>query len=116
MALSIPEYPFWEADHPTQVFGADGSRYLQVTKSEANEICHLLPDEARAADELFSTGALRGSGLGRGLNPALTPQGVRGTIQALLASFAPSHEVKCATVAVALHRWFDQPLDEETPA
>lgn len=108
MATVIPQYPFWEADRPTQVFGAPHDRFLDVSKEEARAICRAIPDEAAAATELFVTGAIVNKTLNRGLDPALTAEGVRATIGALLASFAVSHEIKEATVAVALHRWFDQ--------
>jgi hypothetical protein len=104
--LAVPPYPFWEASDLERVFGAPRERYLDITKDEARQICELLPDETRAVEELFATGAIVKNHLEGALLEGLKPSNVRDTTTALLQSFGVSHEIKEATVAVALHHWF----------
>lgn len=106
--ITIPEYPFFNVDGPERVFGSPIERYLADSKEEARRICKELPAEARAAEYLFSNGHLGGCDAieGRDCVLEVSAEAIRDTTMALLCSFAPPHEVKIATVAVALHRWF----------
>lgn len=107
----VPEYPFWNADRPEQVFGAPADRYLDISKDDARSLLSCLPEEQAMADMLFRQGHLGKEQFGMagrewGLPEGVTAEDVRGTIAALLTSFGPSHEIKIATVAVAINRWF----------
>lgn len=112
---TIPEFPFFQADGPEAVFGAILDRYLKVSKDEARVIMSALREETSMANLLFSQGHLgeEQKGMaGREYAVDATPDQVRASIGALLSSFGPSHEVKIATVAVALHRWFPRVAQE----
>lgn len=106
-SVKIPEFPFFAVDKPEEVFGCPESRYLRVSKSKALDITDSLSVESRMADLLFFQGHLGEEQYGmegRELLEGTTPDGIRASITALLRSWGPSHEVKMATVAVALHR------------
>jgi hypothetical protein len=110
----IPEYPFFHATAPERAFGCERSRYLNVNKDGAREISNILPEESRMADMLFFQGHLGDQQYGmarRSYGVDASPEQVRDTTGALLRSFGVSHEVKIATVAVALHRWFPRDSD-----
>jgi len=115
--MEIPGYPFFNVEKPEAVFGAQQSRYLDVSKDAARAICAALPEETAMADMLFGVGHLGEDQFGmsgREFAVDATPEEVRDTTSALLRSFAPSHEIKIATMAVALHRWF--PLATKDPS
>ncbi len=108
--LNIPEYPYWKASQLEVVWGAEDTRYLPMSKAEAVTIMARLPTETAVADHLFGTGSVPGDLMaGRTsieFDDDVSPQDIWDTLHALLTSFGPSHEVKIATVAVALYRWF----------
>ena len=108
MSETIPEFAFFEATRPEVAFGCNAERYLEISKSEANALLKALPGETRAAEHLFANGHLGGCDAIEGHNCALdaSAEAIRDTTLALLRSFAPPHEIKIATVAVALHHWF----------
>jgi hypothetical protein len=103
-AVAIPEYPFWQADELAAVFGADALKYAALTKQDANAVSRLLRNEERIFSDLFFNG---GSLAQHGLRwkPEIAEQKPHLTLRALMCSFEPSHEVKTATVALALHHW-----------
>lgn len=107
--IRIPEFEFFEVDDVEKVFGSPASRYLAVSKDEAKSICAALPEEEKMASKLMFDGHLGEEQYGmdgRRYDVDATPEAIRKTCAALLGSFAVSHEVKIATMAVALHRWF----------
>lgn len=106
--ITIPKFTFFEASKPEVAFGCGANRYLAISKSEANPLCKALPDETRAAEHLFANGHLGGCNAIERRDCALdaSAEAIRDTTLALLRSFAPPHEIKIATVAVALHHWF----------
>jgi hypothetical protein len=111
----IPEYPFWQADEAEATFGANRRRYAVLSNGEADAVARQLRDEERAFHSLFFNGGrLADHGfqwkpeIARDNKPYLT-------LRALMCSFDPSHEVKTATVALALHHWCDR-IPAQVPA
>lgn len=112
----IPDYPFWSCDSPEWAFGATRDRYLKISKYEAQKLYEVMPSK-QSADELMITGAIVNSPWPGHMLEALDPKDVRCTMASLIRSFAVSHEIKQATVAVALYRWFPLPTaTQEQPA
>jgi hypothetical protein len=105
----IPSYEFWQASDADAAFGADIDKY--VNRSEASSIERALPVTAKVCAALFyGGGTLREHGLQ--WKPEIATQRPMRTLQALLGSFAPPHEAKVATVALALHHWCDPIADD----
>jgi hypothetical protein len=104
----IPAYPYWQADAADASFGADLSRY--VKRDEAYAIERNLHREAGVCSALFFSGG-RLADHGLRWRPEIARQRPMQTLRALLCSFAPSHEAKTATVALALHHWCE-PIPE----
>ena len=117
MTATVPDYSWFAASAPEGAFGCSAERYLPVSRDEARSILAALPEEGAMADMLFAQGHLGEEQFGMAdrrwaLPDEVTPEDVRQTIGALLRSFGPSHEVKIATVAVALHRWFPKTQEQ----
>lgn len=104
--MNVPNYPFFEIDGPESAFGCPRDRYLPLDKDAAEALFKAMPTR-EAADELIGTGAVVHATWRGGTS--LDPAKVLHTMGGLLRSFAVSHEIKQATVAVALYHWF--PLD-----
>ena len=101
---TIPNFPFFEVDGPTAVFGCERTRYL--SRDEGYRVSALLRDEADAFSQLFYRGG-RLSDHGFKLKPEYAETGMA-TIRGLMSSFAPPHESKEGTVALAIHHWCDR--------
>ncbi|MBS7671521.1 hypothetical protein [Croceicoccus gelatinilyticus] len=109
MNPAIPVFPFFEAPDVEMAFGCPIERYLDVSKGDAEKLLELLPEEAQMTQMLMNQGHLGEEQFGmtgRTYGVDATPEVIRKTVTALLRSFAPHHEIKAATVAVALHNWF----------
>jgi hypothetical protein len=111
----LPDYPFWQADGAEAAFGADSSHYSAVGRSEASSVSRQLRKQAKVFSALFFSG---GSLADHGLRwkPELAEQRPMMTLRALMCSFDPPHEVKEATVALALHHWCEPIPASEQPS
>jgi hypothetical protein len=98
---SLPAYPFFEVDGPTAVFGCDADKYL--SRSEGSRVSRLLPKEAKAFSALFFSGG-KLSDHGLQFKHEYREKGYS-TLRGLMCSYAPPHESKEGTVALALHHW-----------
>lgn len=105
---TLPEYPFFEVDEPTAVFGCEADKYL--SRSEGSRVSRLLPKEAKAFSALFFSGG-KLSDHGLQFKEPYRAQGYA-TLRGLMCSFAPPHESKEGTVALALHHWCE-PVEVE---
>lgn len=106
----IPDYPFWQASEVEAVFGAERERY--VNRYDAGDISRLLRKEVKAGSALFFSGG-RLADHGLQWRPEIAAQKPMLTLQALLCSYAPAHEAKEATVALALHHWCEPTAEAE---
>ena len=95
-------------------FGASADQFLQISKVEANNLLKLLPVEAKAADLIITTDTPKNLLGKRVCDLPQTAKQIRQTFEALVRSFAVPHEVKEATIAVALYHWFP-PVSEDAP-
>lgn len=107
----IPPFPFFEVDDVTAAFGADRDKYL--SRQEGSRVERLLQNEAEVFANLFYKGG-RLSDYGLRFKPEYREEGFK-TLRALMCSFAPSHQAKTGTVALALHHWCE-PVSEQVPA
>lgn len=107
-ADALPDFPFFKVDGPTAVFGCDQSHYL--SRSEGTRVARLLRKETDVFSALFfSGGSLAQHGL-RWKEP-YREHGMA-TLRGLMCSFAPPHESKEGTVALALHHWCEPIADD----
>jgi len=97
----LPDFPFFEVDAPTAAFGADEAAYLD--SRTGSEVARRLTTEAKVFSSLFFVGG-KLSDFGLRFKEPYRETG-HNTLRALMCSFAPSHEAKEGTVALALHRW-----------
>ncbi|HEX4112716.1 MAG TPA: hypothetical protein VH020_09295 [Stellaceae bacterium] len=102
-------YPLPAFDGPTVVFGADRKAYL--SREQLGDWYGLYGENSKtpfhhAAAQLFYKGG-KLTDYGLKVKPDLDSGKVRAAVQALLGSFAPKHEIKIGTVAVALANWRD---------
>ena len=102
-------FPLPDFDDPTVVFGARNKDYL--TREQLGDWYGCYGDNSdtpfhKAAEMLFYKG---GKLTDFGLVPkdGVDPGKVRAAAHALLGSWAPKHEIKIGTVAVALANWCD---------
>lgn len=113
----LPEFPLFEMDDAEAAFGCDISRYVgngyDDGKSVGYRLERRLRDEASCGAMLFYKGGKLETH-GFTIKPGLERAKVYRGISALLKSFAPSHEQKMATVALAIHRWCDPLPASET--
>ena len=102
----LPDYPFFEVDDATTVFGCKAGQYL--SRGDGSRVARQLRRERDIFSALFfSGGRLEDHGIR--FKPEYCGKGFR-TIVALMKSFQPSHEAKEGTVALALHHWCE-PID-----
>ncbi|MFE8106937.1 hypothetical protein [Sphingomonas melonis] len=110
---AIPDFPFFAVDDATLAFGCGQDTY--VNRRGASALSRLLRDEAKAFSSLFFCGGTLEQH-GFTLKPEYKAEGTK-TIRALMKSWAPAHEAKEATVALALHHWCDRvPVADEEAA
>lgn len=103
---TIPKYDLPDFDAATLAFGPNESAYL--TREQLGDWYDM---NARspyhdASDGLFFKGGSTEE-YGLHVKAGLDEEKVRKTIHALMRSWAPKHEIKRATVAVAFANWFD---------
>lgn len=111
-AFELPDFPLFEIDDVEAAWGCKADRYVGCGRYEngkriGSRIERLLRDEREAAAALFYRGG-RLTDHGFVVKPDLDPTAAHRAIGSLLRSFAPSHEEKMGTVALAIHRWCDR--------
>jgi hypothetical protein len=97
------EFPIPDFDAITVAFGANEKDYL--TREQLGD-WYGFPGTPyhKAAQGLFYKGG-KLADYGLALKPEIDAAKAMNAIRALLGSWAPKHEVKIGTVAVALHQW-----------
>lgn len=107
-AIALPEFPLFDVDDVEVAFGSEIGRYYGGSYEDGKRASCDIRRALRAEAEVFSALFYRGE--------SLADQGLKwkdGTdhkkamrcLRALMGSWAPSHEQKVATVALALHHW-----------
>lgn len=111
----LPEYPFWQAGDVEAAFGAGRHRYATLSKEEATQVSRLLRAQAQAFTMLFFRGGRLADHNLQWKPEIAKDTAPHLTLHALMCSFECSHEVKEATVALALHHWCE-PISQVEPA
>ena len=102
---TLPEFPLFEMDDAEAAFGCSIGRYIP------RDQCDPLRRQLRPLEEVVSALFFNGGSLAQhGLcwkNGIESKKAMR-ALSGLLRSFAPAHEQKTTTAALALHHWSEK--------
>jgi len=100
----LPEFPLFDVSDADVAFGCRGNVY-PIKREDSHAIARELHRERDVFSALFFNG---GSMRQHGLRPrdGVDEQKAHRALRALMCSFDPPHEVKEATCALAIHRWW----------
>ncbi len=100
----LPDFPLFDVSDADVAFGCRRDRYA-ISRADSTTISRQLKREADVFSALFfSGGGMRQFGLVP--RDGIDEMKARRALKALMCSFDPPHEVKEATCALAIHRWW----------